>query len=278
MSRVLDQKENREGFPKAGELIEIQPVRELTLQDRRVFNILIQDAGPEIAYDVWHEVPISKLRGPRHKGGERVSDSLNRLMTTLVKIPVKDPNGLDAILTTVLIAENLQTIEENDSRAILRYKLTGTMRKIIENSRYWGRLKAFVVFAFSSKYGLALYEALCLRINLQASTQVLSVEQFRRLLDVPDAKLAGFPQLNQSAIQPALLEVNGLSDFMVEVEPVREGGHWRGKLTGFRVSWRRKTKQEWDVTFEELMQPKIGRKARLSGQVEQLEFYQAYEG
>ena len=249
-------------------------MQELSLQDRRVFNVLIEEAGPEIHLDKWHEVSLLKLRGSSYKSNERISDSIDRLMCTLVKIPAKDSSGLDAIQTTVLIAENLQTIDETDRRAVLRYKMTETMRNILANSRYWGRLKGFIVFSFSSKYALALYEALCLRVNLQVSEQTFTVEEFRRLLDVGKGKLTGYPQLNQSAIQPAVFEVNGLSDFVVEIEAIRDGGSRRGRLTGFRVAWRRKSKDEWQAALSELLRTKLGRKARLSGTVDQIQFYE----
>ena len=40
-SRTVNQKKNADGFPKAGELIEIRPESELSLHDRRVLNMLI---------------------------------------------------------------------------------------------------------------------------------------------------------------------------------------------------------------------------------------------
>lgn len=268
MSRVVEQKTNLEGFPKAGELIEIHPMQELSLQDRRVFNVLIENAGPRIAEDAWHEAALFKLRGPTHESGDRVAASLRRLMTTLVEVPCR-LHGLEAVRTTVLLAENIRTLDENDSRAVVRYKLTETMRQIVENSRYWGRIKGYICFALSSKYSLALYEAVCLRINLKSDFQDFSVADFRRLLDVPSGRLERFPDLNRFALRPAEREVNALSDFVVEITPLREGGLLRGKLNGFRLCWRRKTREEWAVVLGELGQSKIGRKARMRGMAPQ---------
>jgi hypothetical protein len=66
------QRPNHKGFPKSGELIEFRSRRELTLQDRRILNLLIEHAGPQIALDHVHRIAMSALRG-HHKGGERVS-------------------------------------------------------------------------------------------------------------------------------------------------------------------------------------------------------------
>lgn len=268
--RSIDQRKNSDGFPKAGELIAMKPSQELSLQDARIFNALIENAGPEIYTDRWHEIPIQILRGPKHKGGERVRDSIKRLMTTLVEMPVKDRNGLPAIQTTALLSENIATIDENDPRAILRYKLTETMRSIVESSKYWGRLKGYVIYAFSSRYALALYEAICLRINLEQDRQTLSVDQFRDLMRVGKGKYPLYSPLRQFVIEPALIEVNGLSDFMVTIEPVREGGILRGKLKGFELSWRKKEPDEWKSVLDELGRHHSGRRARLFGLVESI--------
>lgn len=270
MSRLIEQRTNSDGFPKAGELIEIHAMQELTLQDRRVFNLLIENAGPQLAADGWHEIAMLKLRGPRHKGAERVMDSLRRLMTTLVEVDAGKINGLEAVATTVLIAENIRTVNEDDPRSVLRYKFTETLRKIIANSQYWGRIKAYVMFSFSSKYALTLYEAICLRINLHTDEQVFTVDDFRRLIDVPKGKLERAPDLMRRVVRPAVLEVNSLSDFTVDIEPLRAGGPTRGKLTGFRMRWARKSKPEWQSVLDELMRPKVGRKARIHGTVEKI--------
>lgn len=273
IARTIDQRRNNDGFPKAGELVELKPSQELTLQDGRIFNLLVENAGPELAKDIWHEIAIQKLRGPKHRGGERVRDSVRRLMTTLVELPAVDRHGLPAVRTTALLSDNIATIDEDDPRAVLRYKLTETLREIIHNSKYWARLKGYVIFAFGSKYALSLYEAVCLRINRHADREFFTVQQFRDLLHVPNGKYPNFPQLRQQVIAPALMEVNGLSDFVVEVTPEREGGGLRGKLKGFTVEWRRKDHGEWGTTLEELSRPRLGRRERLLGIVEQISLY-----
>lgn len=267
MSRAIEQRTNRDGFVKPGELIDIRGGTELSLQDRRIFNLLVQNAWLEIAEDKEHKIAIAKLRGSRHKGSERVSESIDRLMTTLVKMPTT-LNGEPAMTTTLLVVDTTQTIDEDSPNAILLYNFPKKMREIISNSRYWGRVKAYVMFAFSSKYALALYEAVCLRGNLRTGEQMLTVEALRDLLAVEKSKYPAFPQLKQRVIDAAVLEVNALSDFNVEIEAIREGGMQRGTLTGFRLSWSKKGNEEWQAVLDELLRPKVGRKARIAGKVE----------
>lgn len=266
--KTIDQRRNDKGFPKAAELIEMKPTKELSLQDGRIFNALIENAVGRIGEDIEHEISVQKLRGLSHKGSERVSESVKALMTTLIEIPTVDGNGLPAILSTQLLMDTTRTIDENDPRAVLRYRLTPTLRKIVQDSKRWGRLRGYVVYAFSSKYALSLYEALCVRINLHKNEQFFTVDEFRRLMGVPTGKYAEPFNLKKWVIEPALLEVNGLSDFMAEIRVEREGGLMRGKLKGFTLSWREKDKDEWYAATAELMRPKIGRRERLEGSTE----------
>ena len=80
-----------------------------------------------------------------------------------------------------------------------------------------------MICSFQSKYALALYEALCLRGNLQICDQELGVADFRQLLGIPAGKLELFKNLKKWAIDLAVEEVNALSDFWVETDPLREG-------------------------------------------------------
>jgi hypothetical protein len=98
-----------------------------------------------------------------------------------------------------------------------------------------------------------------------------SVEDFRGLLGVPDGKLERIPNLLQRVIQPAVLEVNGLANFGVEIEPIRTGGKLRGLVTGFRVAWWEKDIPDLQAAYNELKRVKVGRLARLRGQVETAE-------
>lgn len=269
MSLTIAQKKNGEGFPKAGELIQFRSQQELTLQDRRILNLLIEHAGPQIASDDEHRISMVTLRGT-HKGGERVRDSIDRLMRTIVEVPTRDKNGKPATEKGPFLSSTTTTDDETDPQGEVAYTFSKTMRKVISRSRYWGRLKAYIICSFQSKYALALYESLCLRGNLHVSEQEMSVDDFRVLLGIPDGKLSSFKDMKKRAIEPAISEVNALSDFCVEIDPMRQGGMLRGKLIGFRLIWRKKLKEEWQESLDELLRPKFGRKARISGTVEQV--------
>jgi Initiator Replication protein len=268
MGKTIAQRTNLDGIVKAGEMIEVRQSSALTLHDRRVLNLLIRHAGGHIADDCEHTIPMRDLRSPAHKGGERVRDSIERLMTTLVLVPTKDSHGRRATRRTALLSDTTTTDDENNPDGEVRYSFSPTTREILRQSQYWGRIKPLVMFAFSTKYALALYEALCLRRNLNRSEEILSEADFREVLGVGQDKLKGFPQLKQSALAPAVQEINALSDFNLEVEPIRQGGQQRGKLTGFWMRWEQKEPEEWDKVLAELQRSRVGRKARMRGTAE----------
>ena len=163
------------------------------------------------------------------------------------------------------------TDDEDAPGAEVVYSFSRTMRRVIANSHYWGRLKRHIICAFQSKFSLALYEAICLRAELRVSEQQLSVEKFRETLGLSSASLLAANNLKQRAIDPAMREINGLSDFWVEVQPIRQGGLVRGTVIGYRLHWRRKSDEEWRAVLDELARPKVGRRERLAGSVDVME-------
>lgn len=271
MARTVEQKHGPEGIAKAGELIEIRGTGELTLHDRRVLNLLYQNAGQQICDDVEHVVAIASLRGP-HKGGERVKDSILRLMRTIVEVGTTGRNGKPATKLVPILSDTTISDDDEDPSGEVVYSFSKGMRAIIRHSTHWGRVRGEVMFAFSSKYALALYELIALRVNLTHRWQEeFSLEDFRALLGVPDDKLTRAPNLLKWAIQPASEEVNALADFGVKIAPIRRGGSKRGVLEGFRVTWWRKDIPGLKEAFAELRRPKVGRRARIRGTVERID-------
>jgi hypothetical protein len=267
VSRAIAQKQNLDGFVKPGELVEIRAGANLSLHDRRIFNLLIENAWSEIAEDKVHRIAIARLRGPHHKGGEMVADSIKALMSCIVEVPAT-LDGKPAILAMQLLGPTTRTMDENSPNALVEYKFHDELRKIIAESRHWGRIKSHVMFSFTSKYALALYEAVCLRVNLRVCEQSFSDDDFRALLGVDPGRYEAFKNLKLRVLDPAVAEVNALSDFNVRVDVLRDGGQARGRVTGFRLWWEKKSQEEWRASLDEQMRPKVGRRARIHGKVE----------
>lgn len=117
--------------------------------------------------------------------------------------------------------------------------------------------------SMTSKYAIALYELLQLRANMDRSIETFPIERFRELLGVPPDTYARADNFMRKVVDPALLEVNGLSDMGVQIELERL--HSRAPIHAVTIAWWRKTGDEFRTAIEERNRSKVGRMARLRG-------------
>ena len=263
------QRTNLDGFPKAGELIEITGAHELEASDRAILNLLYQhahDSGKMDDIDTQWSIPLAQLRfAGSHKGNERVVDSLTRILRVVVKVPIPEPEtGKPAYLLTNLF-DGIR-LQEPDDGGTVRFRLPRDLQPILARSNRWGRIKAEVVCAMTSKYAIALYEVVQLRANMERCIETFPIARFRDLLGVPPGTYENGTNFWLKVIEPALLEVNGLSDIGVQIEVTRR--HPRAPVTAVTVAWWRKQGDEFRAAMRERDRSKLGRMARLRGDVE----------
>lgn len=260
--RTIDVKPTKDTIVKAGELVDVVEVTPLTVTDRKIYNLLIDNAKQDIAKPIEHIIAKDRLRMKR-RGYERVDESIERLMGAIVKIKTVR-NGAPAIIRVQLLGKNVEHISKDGN---LYYSFDPVLREVFSNSTVFARLKVDVMLNFQGKYGLALYEMVEKRINLRKSREVFDLEDFRNLLGVAPEKLGKWSNLTKKAIEPAVAEVNQLAvDFRVEVNGVKTGN----KYTGIELRWWRTSPDGEDEALKELSKPKVGRKARREGKVEEL--------
>jgi hypothetical protein len=264
--RTLEAKPTESSLVKPGELVDLAEMTPLTLNDRRIYNQLLAHAWERISEPIEHVIAKRELRGS-HNANDRVGDSIERLMAAIVKVRVVR-DGERAVERVQLLGSNT---EYESPDGLLRYEFPARLRAIIRESTIFARLQTEVMFALSSKYALALYEMVQKRGNLSLKSQEdFEIGEFRELLGVPRGKLPLWGNLQQRALLPALREVNALSDFTVEIEPLKAGR----KVGRVRLSWSRKAQAEVSGVLAELKRPKVGRRARIEGTVETVAFRQ----
>ena len=248
---------------KPAELIDIDGATGLTLSARRLYNQLIGHAfGPDMGKEgqEW-TIRISDLRGT-HKGNERLEDSIVALMKTIVTVRL--PNG--ATRRVALLGGNDMGDPER-AHGTLTYSFDKRLVPLLRESSVFGKLELAVMHAFTTKYGLALYEALARRVRLKSKFyEDFDLTSFRELLGVPADKLTTFSNLKLRAITPAVDEINAIASFGCQVEPLKSGR----KVTQVRIYWWRKDIDGLKEAYAELQRPKIGRKARISGEIDQI--------
>ena len=102
------------------------------------------------------------------------------------------------------------------------------------------------------------------RIGLMKQHEVLSIDEFRALLGVPEGKLERFADFNKHCLKPALDEVNHLTDFIVQVGAIKSGR----SVQSLQLSWFKKSPAEMKAAFEEREKSRVGRQVRWNGSVE----------
>ena len=249
---------------KPSELIDISGVGHLSLSARRLYNALVAHAfGLEMAKEGFEwSIPLGELRGT-HRGNERLSDSIIALMKTVVTVRLSNGGT-----RRVQLPGGNDMHDEERSRGYLTYSFDKRLVALLRNSTVFGKLEIAVMMAFSTKYALALYEAIARRARLKHKfMEEFSLEEFRDLLGVPIGRLTTYGNLNQYAIKPAVKEINALASFGVTVDPRKNGR----RVVGFTVAWWLKDVESLKNAFVEVRRHKTGRKARIEGKVEEIE-------
>ena len=261
-TRTLDIKPTKHTMIKAGELVDVVEVTPLTLTDRKIYNLLVDNAKQDIAEPVEHVIDKELLRQSR-RGNEQVDDSIMRLMGAIVQIKAEH-NGERATIRAPLLGRNIEHDRKNGK---FYYTFDPALREILVNSTIFARLKMNVMLSFTGKYGLALYEMTEKRINMRKNEEVFSVGQFRNLLGVPKGKLKTWNNLKTRAIDPAVAEVNQLStDFRVQITGLKTGR----SFNEVKLKWWRTAPDAEEEAIREHLRPKQGRKARRDNTVEQV--------
>ena len=271
MSLTANQITNIDGFPKAAELIEIAGAHALEASDRAIFNQLLQiahDSERLAEAEAEWEISLAVLRGSsRHESNDRVRESLRRLRRTEVKVTyVSSRTGKRRVMETHLL-EFTDTDEEASSDATVQFGIPKRLRQVLARSNRWGRIRCEVAYAMTSKYAIALYELICLRANREHCVEVFSYARFRDLLGVPPGAYERGLDFHRKVVEPALLEVNGLSDIGVNLELRRR--HARAPIHEIAISWWRKSGDEFRAALEERNRSKVGRMARLRGEMDE---------
>lgn len=258
MKKTLELTPTEGEMLKPKELIEVRGVGKFTLQDRRIYNALIENAwGEDLGKaDVTFEIGTGDLKD-LCEGNARLRDTLRTLQTTLVEV---DSGGRWQSVQLLGYVD----LETTANRGTLRYALQPQLAVLLKDSTIFAKLDHEVMKTFKSKYAFSLYEAIARRVRMKAFMEELSLSDIRNLLGVEDGKLKGYGNLNKFAIQPALLEVNAISDFSVSIVPKKKGK----KVVSFLMGWSMKDEAGKMAAYAERHRHSAGRKARTVGATE----------
>jgi len=215
---------------KPAELIEIDGAEKLTLNARRIYNVLLHNAhGPELG-DPHHVFRISfaELKFA-HAGNDRLAPAIKSLMKTIVTVRREDGGT-----TFFPLLGKTSITDPKRERGILTYRFDPDLVDLLRDSRIFAKLQLDVVHNVSSKYALALYEIVAKRVRLSfVKSETFKLDDFKLMLGVEQGKLGTYSNFLKFAMTPAFDEVNRLADFNVVFEPIKVGR----KVDAIRIAW-----------------------------------------
>jgi hypothetical protein len=226
-------KETRQEVFKHSAAIHIE--NNITLLQRRAWNALLFHAYNELDSEEEHRITMQRLAdlvGYDSHDMEYLKEASKAMMRCIVEWDVLDKDGNPQWGATALLAQ--AAIE----RGMFTYAYSPELRRRLHNPAMYARLDLNLQRRFHSKYGLALWE-LCADYlgsgREYGETPHIPLEAFRKLMGITDSAYPSFKRLKDKVINPAVAEINEVSDFRVAVDYQHEGR----KVTALKFKIRR---------------------------------------
>lgn len=245
----------------AGEVLDMQfdtTRKGLSLRAAKLLHLLIKEAGSKAVDDVEHRVAVAALNTSMHLTLNEFISTVKELMFVQLGLrALNERTGAPELYFDPLIHSISRTDSDDDS-AVVGYRLSNTLRRVMKDSVHWAILSRQAVMAFESRYALRLYELISLRINLNRNTEKFTIDNLRDKLGVPAGKLMKWDAFNRKALGPAIAEVNQLSGFIVSATAYKSGR----SVAGVTLTWAIAPTPERVKVQRELESSRVGRSVR----------------
>lgn len=199
----------------------------LTLNQRRIANLLLWNAYNEILEDKVHSIKLEKIT--QELGWSNESEVTNLLKSDLRilntfqfewNILNKDKKNVWGA-TTLLADVRIE-------KGYAFYTYSKTLREMLFNPNIYARLNLIIQKNFKNKHALVLWEYLLESLSSsqvnQIKTDFITIDNLRKLLGVLNNKsYDNYAIFKAQALTPALDEINTKSDITVELITKKEG-------------------------------------------------------
>ncbi len=186
----------------------------LTLVQRKLFNALLFNAYPELAFKQQFCIKTKKLCemvGYKSNDYKSIKKALLGLMVVTIEWNVIGYNSckLDDKwrASSALAAAKLEG-------GVCTYEYSSIMTELFYQPEIYGRINMSLLPKFKSSYGLALYEN-CIRYYGIPQTPWFSLDVFRKLMGVDGNKYSIFRDFKKRVLDMAINEVNMHSSITV---------------------------------------------------------------
>lgn len=195
---------------------------EITLVQRKAYNVLLAHAYDNLPKKDIHRMPISDLCRYLNfdsNNTKYLKDALRGLVKTNVEWNIlgsdrKGEWGAAALLSEVKIHDGF-----------CYWEYSSTLRKMLFNPSIYARINLRLQNKISSKHSLILYENIFFFYRAAdgfGETPWMEIQTFRKLLGIQDGKYKQFKVLNNAVIKKSIDEINEKTDLIVTVEYRRQ--------------------------------------------------------
>jgi Initiator Rep protein, WH2/Initiator Replication protein, WH1 len=211
---------NKKEVIKASAAVQVQ--NKMTLLQRRAWNILLAHAYDELPTEEWHHIGVHDLMQVlefHSKNEDYLKDALEALVGCKVKWNVLDKDGTAIWGVAALLAE------AEIKAGVCTYAYGPKFRSLLYNPKMYARVCLSLQNRFDSKHALALWELCIDYLGAErdyGETPFISLEHFRELMGITEGMYPTFKRLSEKVINPAIAEINRLSDFRVTVDYQRQ--------------------------------------------------------
>lgn len=192
----------------------------ISLVQRKLLNALLLNAYyqiPDLGITI-HRISVSQLVDligyDSHDIG-RIKDLLKALTTTAIEWDILNDEGKrEWGVSTLLASADIMD-------GVCTYAYSPHLRMKLFNPKIFVVLDIDIVRRFHSGYSLALYEN-CARFRGIGMTPYFPMDVVKALLGARDPIYGEFKYLNQRVLQPAIKEINSVTDLALDIEVKRE--------------------------------------------------------
>lgn len=199
----------------------------LSLLQRKLVNALLYNAYDHLLTAKEHQISASllcEMIGFDSNNTAYLKAALKGLVETTVEFDILEDDGTRDWKVSSLISE------AGIRKGVCSYAFSASMAEKLYHPDMYSKINLSVLREMKSAHALVLYEN-CHRYLGIAHTPWWDVDVFRKLMSVDQmASYKQFKLLNRAVIQPAMKEVNELSNIQLELETKRKGR----SVTGLR--------------------------------------------
>ena len=208
-------------FKKATGAIHIAPKSRITFVQRKAFNILLANAinTNNQLDDAVYSISVSYLLKELNSGTNNtahIKAALRDLNVLQVQWESIDKNGKEKWGVATMVSE----AEIVDGRIF--YSFASKTKQMLLDPDFYTRISLEIQKQFQGQYAYALYEN-CLRFVGVGKTSLLTVAEWRDLLNALGDYYAVFKNFSRKVLKAAIAEVNEVSDITVTPMYVYEG-------------------------------------------------------